>query len=145
MAMGTFAAVAINLAVAGVSLWVAGRTPARSDEAAPSGGETVEAEDGSRWTIYVTIALSGAGALGAEVVWTRLMGMLLGATVYVFSVILAVFLIGLAIGSLCGSWLLRVTSRERRWLVPDPAGRRPLRGPPGSSPTRCRSGPSTPC
>ena len=47
----------------------------------------------------VTIALSGACALGAEVVWTRLMGMMLGATVYVFSIILAVFLIGLAIGS----------------------------------------------
>ena len=38
-----------------------------------------------------TIALSGATALGAEVVWTRLIGMLLLATVYVFSVILAVF------------------------------------------------------
>ena len=52
-----------------------------------------------RWPIYVTIALSGATALGAEVVWTRLMGMLLGPTVYVFSIILAVFLIGLALGS----------------------------------------------
>ena len=35
------------------------------------------------------------------------MGMLLGATVYVFSIILAVFLIGLAIGSAVGSMLLR--------------------------------------
>ena len=51
-----------------------------------------------RWTVYVTIALSGAAALGAEVVWTRLMAMLLLATVYVFSIILAVFLIGLAVG-----------------------------------------------
>jgi spermidine synthase len=114
MAMGTFVAVAINLAVAGVSLWLAARTPARSDEGAPPAVPPTQAEepadDGSRWTIYVTIALSGAGALAAEVVWTRLMGMLLGATAYVFSVILAVFLIGLAIGSLCGSWLLRVTS-----------------------------------
>ena len=45
-------------------------------------------------------------ALGAEVVWTRLMGMMLGATVYVFSIILAVFLIGMALGSAAGSWLL---------------------------------------
>ena len=60
-----------------------------------------------RWTIYLTIALSGAGALGAEVVWTRLMGMLLGTTVYVFSIILAVFLIGMAIGSAAGAWLSR--------------------------------------
>ena len=26
--------------------------------------------------VYIAIALSGAGALGAQVVWTRLMGML---------------------------------------------------------------------
>ena len=42
--------------------------------------------------------------------WTRLMGMMLGATVYVFSIILAVFLIGLALGSAAGSWLLRRVS-----------------------------------
>jgi spermidine synthase len=61
-----------------------------------------------QWTIYVTIALSGACALGAEVIWTRLMGMMLGSTVYVFAIILAVFLIGLAIGSAGGSWLVRL-------------------------------------
>ena len=35
------------------------------------------------------------------------MGMMLGSTVYVFSIILAVFLIGLAMGSGGGSWLVR--------------------------------------
>ena len=63
-------------------------------------------------SIYVTIGLSGASALGAEVVWTRLMGMMLGSTVYVFSIILAVFLIGLAIGSTVGAWISR-TVRPR--------------------------------
>jgi spermidine synthase len=57
--------------------------------------------------IYIAVALSGACALGGEVVWTRLMGMLLGNTVYVFSIILAVFLIGLATGSIGASWILR--------------------------------------
>ena len=42
-----------------------------------------------------TIALSGATALGAEVIWTRLLGLMLGATVYTFSIILAVFLVGI--------------------------------------------------
>ena len=61
----------------------------------------------------MTIALSGATALGAEVVWTRLLSMLLLGTVYVFSIILAVFLTGLAIGSAAGSRLLRqVNPRE---------------------------------
>jgi spermidine synthase len=112
MATATFVAVAINLAVAGISYWLSARTPSHSDQAAASSEppQAEAADDPSRWTIYVTIALSGAGALAAEVVWTRLMGMLLGATVYVFSVILAVFLIGLALGSWFGSWLLRAVS-----------------------------------
>ena len=63
--------------------------------------------------MYAAIALSGASALGAEVVWTRLLGLMFGATVYVFSLILAVFLVGLGIGSLAGSLVLRGTARPR--------------------------------
>jgi spermidine synthase len=58
-------------------------------------------------TVYLTIALSGASALGAEVVWTRLLGLMLGATVYTFSIILAVFLVGLGIGSAGGALVSR--------------------------------------
>src|SRR5258708_7555503 len=65
------------------------------------------------WPIYATIALSGACALGAEVVWTRLLGLLLGATVYTFSIILAVFLAGLGIGSAAAGLLLRGAVRPR--------------------------------
>jgi spermidine synthase len=57
--------------------------------------------------VYVAISLSGLTALGAEVVWTRLLSLMLGATVYTFSIILAVFLIGLGIGSAVGSALVR--------------------------------------
>ncbi|HEV3332009.1 MAG TPA: fused MFS/spermidine synthase [Bryobacteraceae bacterium] len=105
MATGTYVAAAVNLAVAAVSYVLAARTPAVST------AESIALpipEAGSGWPVYLTIALSGACALGAEVVWTRLMGMMLGATVYVFSIILAVFLIGLAVGSALGSWLLSV-------------------------------------
>ena len=55
------------------------------------------------WPVYVAIALSGMTALGAEVIWTRLLSLLFGATVYTFSLILAVFLFGLGIGSSIGS------------------------------------------
>jgi spermidine synthase len=65
------------------------------------------------WPIYVTIAISGATALGAEVVWTRLLSLLLGATVYTFSIILAVFLVGIGIGSAAASALLRGDVRPR--------------------------------
>ena len=99
----TLAAVGINLVVAAISLALAARTPARNH--IPYVAEP--ATDGGRGSIYLTIAFSGASALGAEVVWTRLMGMMLGSTVYVFSIILAVFLIGLAIGSTVGAWISR--------------------------------------
>jgi spermidine synthase len=57
--------------------------------------------------VYVTIALSGLCALGAEVVWTRLMALILGASVYTFSLILAVFLVGLGLGGGAGAALGR--------------------------------------
>jgi len=50
-------------------------------------------------SVYVAIALSGLTALGAEVVWTRLLSLMFGATTYAFSIILGVFLAGLGIGS----------------------------------------------
>ena len=53
-------------------------------EMAPKGPSSGTATAG-RWPIYIAIGLSGASALGAEVVWTRLMGMLLLATVCMFS------------------------------------------------------------
>ena len=101
-AVATYAAVAINLIVAALSFWLAGRAPlgAETRASVETAAADREAEDQPRrWPVYAAIALSGACALGAEVVWTRLLGMLLGATAYVFSIILAVFLIGLAIGS----------------------------------------------
>ncbi len=104
-AVATYVAAGINVAVALLSYAIAGRSPVPADVVGKS--ETARAEaDGSRLPIYVAIALSGACALGAEVVWTRLMGIMLGATVYVFSIILAVFLVGLAIGSGAASYLL---------------------------------------
>ncbi len=97
-AVATFAAAAINFAVAAIAIAMVRRgEPAAGQDASPP---AAPAHD---WPVYIAIALSGACALGAEVVWTRLMGYLMGATVYVFSIILAVFLAGLAAGSAAGS------------------------------------------
>ena len=106
MAITTYVAVAINLVVAAVSVILSKVTPPVSGSTPVAEG-TSEAGGAARWPVYLTIALSGATALGAEVVWTRLLGMLLLATVYVFSIILAVFLAGLAIGTAAGSALLK--------------------------------------
>src|SRR5450432_2651878 len=106
-ATATYVAAAINLSVGLISFWLAAHTPAHLDAVAVPAAQAT-AVTLSRWPVYVTIAISGATALGAEVIWTRLMGMLLGSTVYVFSIILAVFLIGLALGATAGSWLVEI-------------------------------------
>ncbi|HYR83834.1 MAG TPA: fused MFS/spermidine synthase [Terriglobia bacterium] len=66
--------------------------------------------------IYVVIGLSGLCALGAEVVWTRLLSLMLGASVYAFSIIVAVFLLGLGIGSSAGAAVSRSSANPRRDL-----------------------------
>jgi spermidine synthase len=105
MTAATLIAAAINLAGAGVAYLLAAHLP---EHTAPEDVTSIALPDVARpWPVYITVALSGACALGAEVVWTRLLGLLLGATVYTFSIILAVFLIGLALGSGAGAFASR--------------------------------------
>ena len=66
-----------------------------------------------QWAVYLAIALSGLTALACEVLWTRTLSLLFGATVYTFSLILAVFLAGLGIGSSLGSVMARDLTRPR--------------------------------
>jgi len=113
MATATLVAAAINGAVALIGFGMASRTPHQAGaEEPPATPPAAEAAPRSG-AVYVTIALSGACALGAEVVWTRLLGLLLGATVYTFSIILAVFLAGLGIGSGVAAALVRGVARPR--------------------------------
>ncbi|NCG22000.1 MAG: hypothetical protein GWP91_23540 [Rhodobacterales bacterium] len=55
--------------------------------------------------VAVCMALAGFAALSYEVAWTRLMALMLGASVYAFSVMLLAFLIGIAIGGKLGGLL----------------------------------------
>jgi len=66
-----------------------------------------------RSLVYLAIALSGFCALAAQVIWTRLLSLLFGASTYTFSMILAVFLIGLGIGSTVGSIVAKTVERPR--------------------------------
>jgi len=111
VAIATYVAAAVNTAVAAISFALAAATtrpaetvaasvPAESDTREPVASQPAS-------VIYVVIALSGFCALAAEVLWTRQLGLLLGGSVYTFSIILAVFLIGLGIGSAGGSVLAK--------------------------------------
>ena len=78
--------------VAVVGLAIAKATPyKRVDSMAARAGRRPARP--ARRVVYVAIALSGMTALAAEVIWTRLLSLLFGATTYTFSLILAVFLV----------------------------------------------------
>jgi spermidine synthase len=108
LAVATYVAVGINACAGVAGLLLAGILNAQPPQKA-----TGEAVTRSETAIYTAIGLSGLSALGAQIVWTRLLSVLFGATVYTFSIILAVFLIGLGIGSGAGSWILRKIQRPR--------------------------------
>ncbi len=110
MITATFVAVTINLVVAAIAFLLAKRT---TYDASAVRGDTTSATSRGWWPVYVSIGISGMTALGAEVVWTRMLSLLLGATTYTFSLILATVLAGLGIGSTIGSIYARSAKNPR--------------------------------
>ncbi|MCU1326816.1 MAG: Spermine synthase [Bryobacterales bacterium] len=113
MSVATAVAAVLNVVVALGALAIE-----RMDFALPEQSSGVEAETGdepggSRMAIYLATALSGLGALGAEVVWTRILALMLGPTTYTFSIILGVFLTGLGLGSAAGARLAEKKGHAR--------------------------------
>jgi spermidine synthase len=117
MAVATYVAVTIDIVVALASLALAKATIYAPAESAPADASQPRSLiPPGTWPIYVTIGLSGATALAAEAVWTRLLSLLLGATTYTFSLILAAFLTGLGIGSSAGAMIARQSRNPRTAL-----------------------------
>ncbi len=121
MNTATYVAAAINFAVGGLGLLVATNTPASvgvtdsdpNPESLTPNPAGRSAGSSDRALVYVAIALSGFCALAAQVIWTRVLSLLFGASTYTFSLILAVFLIGLGIGSSLGSIIAKTVERPR--------------------------------
>jgi spermidine synthase len=108
-AVATCVAAALNLAVALIGFGFAGVAPYAPPDAASGKAERAAGST----AVYVAIALSGMTALAAEVIWTRLLSLMFGGTVYTFSLIVAAFLFGLGLGSSGGSALARRMGRPR--------------------------------
>jgi spermidine synthase len=130
MSTATYVAAAINFAVGGLGLLVASSTPAtvtydsglQASDFRPNPESLIPSPEGrspgssDRTLVYVAIGLSGFCALAAQVIWTRVLSLLFGASTYTFSLILAVFLIGLGIGSSLGSIMSKSVQRPRAAL-----------------------------
>jgi spermidine synthase len=113
MTVASFIAAGLNVAVAGVAMLL-DRGAAPVDAVAEPDVAPMPVT-GVR-SVYFAIAVSGFCALGAEVVWTRILSLMLGPTVYTFSIILGVFLVGLGLGSWGGSRVAQLKGTPRAWL-----------------------------
>ena len=115
---GTLAfAVAINTMIGLSCLMVSYKAEARHTAVAPSNSDTknftsktvLKAEPSfshaERNAVLVIFFVSGFCAMAAEVIWTRLLGLIVGPTTYSFTIVLVVFISGLALGSMIFGYL----------------------------------------
>lgn len=100
----TVAAALTNLALAGGAL-LAQRLARGSEEVAPDEDLPDSGLQPGLVVVAVATGLAGFAALTYEVAWTRVLGLMLGASVYAFSLMLLAFLIGIALGGWAGGWL----------------------------------------
>lgn len=112
--IATLAGVAVNLAVAAISWVLARATPYAAagegdgDDSRPArSADAPVARPLDIWPIYIGVFMSGAVAIGAQIVWTRVLSLLFAGTTYAFSIMLAVFLSGLALGAWIASRAIR--------------------------------------
>ena len=68
------------------------------------------------WGVLI-FAVSGFCAMAYEVLWTRLLGLIAGPTTYCFSLVVATFIIGLALGSIIFGRLADKARNPLGWLT----------------------------
>jgi spermidine synthase len=96
-------AVVLNGCVAVLSLTISSRY--QPPDTGTQSSATGEVSDST--PVYLAYALNGAAALAFEVLWSRMLGMAFGATVYAFAIVLGVFLLALGIGGAFGTWMIK--------------------------------------
>ncbi len=117
--------VALNLAIAGIALRLARTEEGRVGAAEARDEDTARPErEGPaipRALILTTAGVLGFAALAFEVLWTRALALALGTTTYAFAIVLTVFLLGIAGGSLWAGRLLRDGRRAPAVFTAAPA------------------------
>ena len=89
------AAAAVNVALGVAALALARLWPVAAPSAEPAPPRTQRPDRFPR----IVVGAAGAIAMTYEVAWTRLLGLILGSSVYAFTITLATFLAGLAAGA----------------------------------------------
>lgn len=116
-----FAAAALNGLVFLLAAAIARRAPApAADLRSPPPAsrspapQTARFAGAGRWVLPLMFA-SGAITFLHEVLWTRMLGHVVGSSIHAFGVMVASFLTGIALGGFAGAWL--ATTRERAILA----------------------------
>ncbi|HSL22784.1 MAG TPA: fused MFS/spermidine synthase [Vicinamibacterales bacterium] len=117
-----FVAAAVNIAVAlsaSVAAFVAWPSEARSvpatDGAVPPSAPADEPTRATRLAVLAVFTASGFASLALEVIWFRVIVLLIRPTVYGFAMMLATLLLGIGAGSYLVSPFLR--RRQRPWVA----------------------------
>jgi len=98
-------AAAGNLLI-GLAVLVIGRGTAFAQRTASVSDGKVERSSGAAFW-FLCAFISGLVTISMQVVWSRLLAMIIGSSTYAFTIVLALFLIGLALGA----WLVTLRSR----------------------------------
>lgn len=110
----------INLAAAGVVLllWrtIQTETPEPAEAITPSTAAAA-GEGGRAWPWYLMYALTGAVAIGLEVVYFRVIDAILRNNSYTFATVLAMYLLLFALGASLGSRWAGRAARPDRWFL----------------------------
>src|SRR6185503_21048173 len=101
-------AAVLNVIVGVIAIILQRRTNARAERHEP---DPVNLDKNSPNPIWYFAALaSGFVTISAQVSWTRTLTMIIGSSTYAFSIVVALFLIGLALGA----WLIARKDRSSR-------------------------------
>lgn len=106
--------VALNVACAICVIPVAFRQPDDLEAPASNGVDTavLTGAEGRRLSFWVTAyAISGFIALSLEILWFRLLGVMMKSSAFTFGTLLAIYLTGIALGAIAGAFVARRVKR----------------------------------
>jgi spermidine synthase len=124
------AAVSVNLCVAAAAFYLSSRyegspvAVVADASVAPERVPPVARASEEERNTMVALAFTGFAAMALEVAWTRTLTLVVGPSVYAFSIMLATFLAGLGLGSVLFSWVLERRDWGERlfWLLASASG-----------------------
>lgn len=113
-------AIAIN-ALIGLACLYAAKSTASSKQTAKLNSKPETATTANDiWMsrgVLIIFAVSGFTAMACEVIWTKLLALIVGPTIYSFTVVLVTFILGLAVGSIIFGWLADKTGKPFKLLI----------------------------